>query len=428
MEILKVLSSKVNSIVGLAKIDGRECVIKYYPKYSRQMFIELNIVATCEHSNIISLQKIIPPNIMVFPKMECSLLDILRNRMDYPLNHEQKIDYLLQIAHGLRYLHYNNIIHLDLKLDNIMIDRKLVKIIDFGSAEYLFSKKGCTRDNHNIRLNSCSFHDMRRLKVVHAKTTVTHRAPEAFWKRNDGYELNEKCDIWSFGIIIIEIISGKLIYELLDDPNLKFSFDEERFYGLIFSNKFREIVEKYVPPPLRNCLNYHAEYRPSIDLIIKILESFQERKCFYDKRTLPRPIPHNMFGLIRNIEFPKIFRYFYCNQIIRQTNYRCLPFVYACFDLIHRLLAMYSEISFDYVEVATILCSQFLPSLDVISIDGIPLKIINDIIMATDGIIFRFHFYKYRLDTFKSDLSILFSRNYLVKSEQLLDRLRKKLV
>ncbi|MEM3062481.1 MAG: hypothetical protein QW303_02900, partial [Nitrososphaerota archaeon] len=146
-----------------------------------------------------------------------------------------------------------------------------------------------------------------------------------------------------------------------------------------------------------------------------------------------RPISHNMFALGKNcspndINLSKIFGYFCCNEILCQTNYRCMPFIYACFDLIHRLLVTFGEISFEYVKIATILCSQFLPSLDAIPIVGIPLKIIDNIILATNGIIFRLHFYKYKLDTFNSDLFILFSENYLVKSDQLLDELGKMLV
>jgi len=109
-----------------------------------------------------------------------TLYDIIENN---ELNEDNINKIILQIAKGLRYLHSKNIIHCDIKLDNIMVDDEYnIKIIDFDlskiceSGEYL---------SNNIF------------------GTVEYIAPESY-----DIGIYSKCsDIWSFGIVIYNILT-----------------------------------------------------------------------------------------------------------------------------------------------------------------------------------------------------------------------------
>jgi calcium-dependent protein kinase len=97
-----------------------------------------------------------------------------------------------KILNATAYMHSKNIIHRDLKLENIVFLKKIdlktkeeeidLKIIDFGAAKILTYKK--IKDNCEIG-------------------TYTHMAPEVI----EGV-YSTKCDVWSCGIILHILLSG----------------------------------------------------------------------------------------------------------------------------------------------------------------------------------------------------------------------------
>ncbi|XP_058880510.1 tyrosine-protein kinase Src42A isoform X2 [Acipenser ruthenus] len=92
------------------------------------------------------------------------------------------IDFAVQIAEGMSYLERQNIIHMDLRADNILLTGMLsCKISDFGLAQFTNTQT----------------------QMEGVKVPIKWMAPEVF-NRN---EFTIKCDVWSFGVLLTEIIT-----------------------------------------------------------------------------------------------------------------------------------------------------------------------------------------------------------------------------
>ena len=116
------------------------------------------------------------------------------------------IDLMLQIAEGMRYLHSRKMTHRDLKSANILVNPVglseegfvFAKLADFGLAK---TKNDFTRFSH-LTLNV---------------GTTRWMAPEIFKKHAELEHLPEafpmKADVYSFGIVCYEILSGKQPFE-----------------------------------------------------------------------------------------------------------------------------------------------------------------------------------------------------------------------
>ncbi|XP_071735373.1 cysteine-rich receptor-like protein kinase 2 [Rutidosis leptorrhynchoides] len=166
---------------------------------------ELKIISNVHHRHIVRLLGYCskgPHLFLVHEYMENRSLDqFLFGDKTMTLNWKQRFDIIYGIARGLAYLHeqyHVTIIHRDIKTSNILLDNEFQpKISDFGLIRLLPEDK-------------------------------THLSTKLAGSKNSGYvapeyaihgQLSEKVDTYSFGIVVLEIISGKMYNDVIDDKS-----------------------------------------------------------------------------------------------------------------------------------------------------------------------------------------------------------------
>ncbi len=176
----------------------RKVAIKFLPRHiaaskeDRQRFeIEAKAAAALNQSNIATIHAIEESDEEIFIVMEYiegqELKDIIGAHRNVPLPIDDTINYARQIADGLQAAHKKGIVHRDIKSANIMIteDGK-AKIMDFGLARFGEAK-------HHAKEQTTS-------------GTAPYMSPEQI---NED-EVNQQSDIWSFGVVLYEMLTGQL--------------------------------------------------------------------------------------------------------------------------------------------------------------------------------------------------------------------------
>ncbi|KAL8251418.1 hypothetical protein R6Q59_035111 [Mikania micrantha] len=239
---------------------------------------EIEMLSKCKHRNIISLVGFCDEDdemVIIYEYASNGSLDGYLEKVDKMTNltWAQRIKICLDIANGLHYLHNgvngeNRIIHRDIKSENILLDDKWVaKIADFG-----FSKS----------------HDQQ------VSTLVTNNVAGTRFYLDPTYEkegkLKLKSDIYSFGVVLFEILCGRLAYDesfngmglaaaarlsyqngtlnKLIDPKIKeaneYIFISNEGVNQVSLEKFSDIAYK--------CVAESQNDRPTIEDVIKELK------------------------------------------------------------------------------------------------------------------------------------------------------------
>ncbi|XP_057694043.1 MAP/microtubule affinity-regulating kinase 4 isoform X2 [Corythoichthys intestinalis] len=202
--LLKTIGKGNFAKVKLARhiLTGREVAIKIIdktqlnPSSLQKLFREVRIMKTLNHPNIVQLFEVIETEKTLYLIMEYASGGEV---FDYLVAHgrmkeKEARGKFRQIVSAVHYCHQKNIVHRDLKAENLLLDANSnIKIADFGfSNEFMAGSKLDT---------FCG--------------SPPYAAPELFQgKKYDGPEV----DIWSLGVILYTLVSGSLPF---DGQNLK---------------------------------------------------------------------------------------------------------------------------------------------------------------------------------------------------------------
>lgn len=149
---------------------------------------------------------------IIMEKMECNLLsypDVDRHSRGRPSPIEKSgLSVLIQVLDALAYLHSQNIIHRDVKPENILVSRgykdaMVIKLADLGSARDV--KRVMQYENKELR-TSWATQGSGLTEYVGSRW---YRAPELLGSGTD-YSIN--CDVWSLGCTLCEFISSNPLF------------------------------------------------------------------------------------------------------------------------------------------------------------------------------------------------------------------------
>jgi serine/threonine protein kinase len=190
----------------------REVAIKFLPHHissndeERKRFeIEAQAAASLNHPSIATIHAIEESGEDTFIVMEfidgIELKDKIKSG---PIPTKEAVNIAIQIAEGLEAAHKKDIVHRDIKSQNIMItDEGKIKIMDFGLAKM----KG------GIQLT----------KLGGTVGTVAYMSPEQV----KGEEVDHRTDIWSFGVVLYEMFTGQLPFRGEYEQAMMFSILNE---------------------------------------------------------------------------------------------------------------------------------------------------------------------------------------------------------
>ncbi|KYO27927.1 mitogen-activated protein kinase kinase kinase 7 isoform A [Alligator mississippiensis] len=249
MTVEEVVGRGAFGVVCKAKWRGKDVAIKQIESESeRKAFIvELRQLSRVNHPNIVKLYgACLNPVCLVMEYAEGgSLYNVLHGAEPLPYyTAAHAMSWCLQCSQGVAYLHSMKpkaLIHRDLKPPNLLLvaGGTVLKICDFGTA--------CDIQTH----------------MTNNKGSAAWMAPEVF----EGSNYSEKCDVFSWGIILWEVITRRKPFDEIGGPAFRIMW--------AVHNGTRPPLIKNLPKPIESlmtrCWSKDPSQRPSMEEIVKIM-------------------------------------------------------------------------------------------------------------------------------------------------------------
>lgn len=271
----QVIGRGNQGIVYCAIYRGRPVAVK---EVKEKIETEIKYLKKLQHPNIINFIGITTSKPFYIVMEHCSkghLYEKLENSDN--VTRDLFVNWSKQIVKGMRYLHDNLIVHRDLKSLNLLInDANVLKICDFGNSKFIKDLESC---------NSMA-------------GTPGWMAPEVI--RNE--KCSEKIDVWSFGVVLWELLFCQKPYKNLQLDNSAINYGiAHRTLSLPLPStcpaKFKSIMLA--------CWNYEARKRPDfhqiqVDLKAankELLSNFSNERFIEIKRLWEQEINKNFSAM-----------------------------------------------------------------------------------------------------------------------------------
>ncbi|KAI8641306.1 hypothetical protein BD408DRAFT_418302 [Parasitella parasitica] len=184
-----------------AKVIAKSSVVESNTK--KKLLAEINIHRSLKHDNIVRFYSVVEDKHNIYLILELcenrTLSNMLKRRGGTLTELETRY-YMGQMLTALRYMSDNRILHRDLKLSNVLLDRNMdCKLGDFGLAALLLTPE-----------------DRKRTVCG----TLHYIAPEIlFHKEVDGH--NHRVDMWSAGVLMYNLLFGKHPFQVTEAQELR---------------------------------------------------------------------------------------------------------------------------------------------------------------------------------------------------------------
>ena len=240
-EILDTVGSGAFATVKkvIHKLTGQIRALKIIKKSEegdkKKLILEVDILSKLVHPNIMQIFEYYEDKTFFYIITEyCAGGELFKSIIEKGSFTEIDASYIMkQLLSAVSYIHSNNIVHRDLKPENILLDtdegKNIIKIIDWGTARYY---------DKNKKMNRIS-------------GTPYYIAPEVLKENYD-----EKCDIWSCGVILYILLCGYAPFSGENDDKIlekikigKYSFPKEEW--------------DYVSSDAKDLIKHLLEYNPN---------------------------------------------------------------------------------------------------------------------------------------------------------------------
>ena len=332
--VFKVQNIKTNEIRAL-KVIKKTSII--YQDDDHKFLKEIEILIKLEHPNIIKIYEYYTDDINFY-----LITDYISNGELYNYVYkaksfnERQTQYIMkQVLCAVNYLHLNNIAHRDIKLENILVEQEItsndeqllnVKLIDFGTSNYVKTEN---TNYFTVKVGS-----------------PFYMAPEVLNKK-----YNNKCDIWSCGVIMFMLLRGhppfkgenqeelfksiqndiinynemtelselakELMSKMLErNVDLRYSADEclKHKWMKIYNEKSEVMKTEVVTSALNNISNYNATEKLQQATMAYIVHFISFNKEVEDLKTVFNEFDKNKDGLLTFEEIDHAFTRYCTNK------------------------------------------------------------------------------------------------------------------
>ena len=244
-----------------------------------QLTNEINVLKTLNHQNVLHLLEVINKNDNCYIITEyCEDGNLKDKLFRSSLPDIEALKIYFQLVDGFQALIKKNIIHRDLKPANILFQNKTSKLADFGFSRFV-------TDFNNCMLKSCV-------------GSPLYMAPQILQRK----KYSTKCDIWSMGVILYEMVFGRTPWIGLDERDL---LNNILTKPLIFKPNVK--ISKLTEVILKKSLVISEEDRISWEELIKLKNIKEDENLEEFNKKVEKT--RNLTGFLHYVSFEILNNY-----------------------------------------------------------------------------------------------------------------------